>query len=149
MPLDYLFTLLLESVVAAASDDADQENWQPRVGLYIVDGPVLVLVSKVRDREAVGEDHDHLDEGAHDCDDSQGSVELATLGELVVEASKYREQEEELEVVCYVPSPGQAGIWLAPRDHIIEEYDMPEPVFRAFCVRLILMEKGTVPTEEH
>ena len=54
-----------------------------------------------------------------------------------------------MEVVCYVPGPGQAGVWFAPRDHIIEEYDMPEPVFRAFCVRLILMEKGTVPTEEH
>jgi hypothetical protein len=54
-----------------------------------------------------------------------------------------------LEVVCYVPGPGQAGVWLAPRDYIIEEYNMPEPVLRAFCVRLILMEKGTVPTEEH
>ena len=99
MRFEYLLTFLLESVVAAASEDADQEYRQPRVGLHIVDSPVLVLVGEVRDREAVGEDHDHLDEGAHHCDDSQGRVELATVCELVVEASKDWEQEEELKVV--------------------------------------------------
>lgn len=146
--LDDLLALLLECVVAAAGEDADQEHGQPRVGLHVINGPVLVLVGKVRDREAVREDHDKLHEGAHKGDDPQGRVELATLRELVVEAGEDGQQEEELEVVCYVPGPGEAGVWLAPGDHIIEEYDVPEPVLRAFCVRLVLMEKGTVTTEE-
>ena len=148
MALDDLLSLFLECIVAAAGENADQEHGQPRVGLHVVDGPVLVLVGEVRDREAVCEDHDKLHEGAHEGDDPQGRVELATLRELVVEAGEDGQQEEELEVVCYVPGPGETGVRFAPGDHVVEEYDMPEPVLRAFCVRLILMEKGTVTTEE-
>jgi hypothetical protein len=122
------FTFLLESIVAASGYHSDQENGQSRIWLHVVYCPILILVGEIRYREAVRQDDYHLHEGAGTCYRRNCDVELAALGQIVIESDEGRKKQEELEIICNVPSPWETGILFSPGNHIIEEDDVPEPV---------------------
>jgi hypothetical protein len=85
MSLNCLFFLPLKRVIRASSDDSDQKHGQSRVGLHIVDGPVLIVVGEVADGEAVREDHYQLDQGVQAEQANEHVETLLTLAWIVVE----------------------------------------------------------------
>ena len=47
---------------------------------------------------------------------------------MIVKTDKDGEKQEELEVTRDVPSPWKACVLLGPRDNVVKEHNMPEPV---------------------
>lgn len=142
----FFLSLILVAVVAGAPDDTDEVSGKAGKGLFIEDAPILILVCEVGSGQVILDDNKEGYETC--CSPQENSHHPKLLPILIVGFGQEGQHDKELHITCEIPCPVHTVVSLAPRDQIVQEGHVPDPVLLALVHVLVLEEKGALATEK-